>query len=147
MECGSYTLTGIDEEELRFETADGIFHDAVCIEIGREEVDIQIVTKKTEFPLTVQYHSKNKESCQVRMQHRGKTHTFMLEEDNEWMKMLGLLKEGDISLEVMEGIPVSYIVNGSKMQQARFLLDKRNFVEIVPEDKEEGVKGKYIYSV
>ena len=143
LECGSYTLTGIDEEELRFETADGIFHDAVCIEIGREEVDIQIiVTKKTEFPLTVQYHSKNKESCQVRMQHRGKTHTFMLEEDNEWMKMLGLLKEGDISLEVMKGIPVSYIVNGSKMQQARFLLDKETFVEIVPEDKEEGVKGE-----
>ena len=28
------------------------------------------------------------------------------------------------------------------MQQARFLLDKETFVEIVPEDKEEGVKGE-----
>lgn len=143
LEYGNYTLTGMDEEELRFETKDGIFHDALCIEMGKEIVDIQVIaTKKTEFSFTVQYHHKNKESCQVRMQHRGKTHTFMLEEENDWTKILSSLKEGDVVLEVTQDIPVSYIINGSIMQQARFTLNKETLVEIIPQNEQTPIKGE-----
>src|SRR5699024_1690272 len=91
---------------------------------------------------TVQYHHKNKESCQVRMQHRGKTHTFMLEEENDWTKILSSLKEGDVVLEVTQDIPVSYIINGSIMQQARFTLNKETLVEIIPQNEQTPIKGE-----